>query len=101
MRDRVHRKEEEVLELKTDLTKLQNKMDTKVAAHDREISRMRLANRKVYKESNKELQRRVGGAGVAAADSKDSPEENIITGSNTVTDNSTLEVSSRVYPYIN
>ena len=99
MRDRVQRKEEEVLELKTDMTKLQNKMDTKVAAHDREISRMRLANKKVieeYKESNKELQRRVGGAGVAAADSKDSPEENIITGSNTVTDNSTLEVSSVV-----
>ena len=76
MPDRVQRKEEEVLELKMDMTKLQNKMDTKVAAYDSEISRMRLANKKGYKESNKELQRRVGGAGVAAADSKDSPEEN-------------------------
>jgi len=61
-KEKLLKEEDQVSELKNELKVLQKQMDTKTAQHEREVNRTKLANQKViaeYKETNKELQRRV------------------------------------------
>lgn len=61
-KEKLLKEEDQVSDLKNELKVLQKQMDTKTAQHEREVNRTKLANQKViaeYKETNKELQRRV------------------------------------------
>merc|ERR1712142_406925 len=62
LREKLLKEEDKVGELNNELNNLQKQMDAKLAQHEREVNRTRLANQKLiaeYRETNKQLQRNV------------------------------------------
>lgn len=62
---RLHKAEEEIAELRSEVTKYQKRLEEKTAAHEREINRIRRANQlvvKEFKETNQQLQKQLEGS---------------------------------------
>merc|ERR1712142_505109 len=62
LREKLLKEEDKVGELNNELNNLQKQMDAKLAQHEREVNRTKLANQKLiaeYRETNKQLRRNV------------------------------------------
>jgi len=75
-KEKLVKEEDLTSELKNELNSLQKQMDTKVAQYEREVNRTKLANQKViaeFKETNKQLQKRLDSPSVSSLHEQDSP----------------------------